>query len=112
MNWKVLDNIDQLDTIVERSKSVPVAIFKHSVRCSISYGAKNQLENSWDLDENKVEIYYLDLIKYRPISNAIAQRFGVVHQSPQMILLRNGEVIHNASHYNISKDKVVEALAS
>lgn len=105
-NWKQLEHPEQLEEIKEMSKSKPVAIFKHSIRCGVSSMVKSQLEREWNLSPEEVTFYYLDLITYRPISNQIEKDFGVVHQSPQLILLKNGEVVYHDSHYSISVDQV------
>jgi bacillithiol system protein YtxJ len=59
-----------------------------------------QFENEFDLAD-AVDAYYLDLLEYRPISSAIAEQFSVTHQSPQLILMKNGQVVHHASHSDI-----------
>jgi bacillithiol system protein YtxJ len=100
MDWEPLNDISQLDEIVTLSKEKPVAIFKHSTRCSISRMALKQFENEFDFPE-KVTPYFLDLIAFREISNDIASRFGVQHQSPQLILVKDGKAIYNASHSDI-----------
>jgi bacillithiol system protein YtxJ len=100
MDWEPLNDISQLDEIVTLSKEKPVAIFKHSTRCSISRMALKQFENEFDFPE-EVTPYFLDLIAFREISNDIASRFGVQHQSPQLILIKDGKAIYNASHSDI-----------
>ncbi len=105
-NWKQLEHPEQLEEIKEMSKSKPVAIFKHSIRCGVSSMVKSQLEREWNLSPEEVTFYYLDLITYRPISNQIEKDFDVVHQSPQLILIKNGEVVYHDSHYSISVDQV------
>lgn len=100
MDWEPLNHITQLDEIVTLSKEKPVAIFKHSTRCSISRMALKQFENEFDFPE-KVTPYFLDLIAFRDISNDIASRFGVQHQSPQLILIKNGKAIYTTSHSDI-----------
>ena len=104
--WKTLDRIDQLDLIKEQSKNKPVAIFKHSIRCGISSMVKKQLEREWDISDEDMDFYYLDLITYRPISNQIAEDFGVVHQSPQLVVIKDGWAVYNDSHYSISVDQI------
>jgi bacillithiol system protein YtxJ len=108
LSWKNLDNISLLDKLVEDSKGKPLAIFKHSTTCSISAMAKMRLENNWNLD---IDAYYLDLKAHRNISNEIANRFSVHHESPQLILLKDGEVIYDASHFDISVEEIAEELA-
>lgn len=100
IDWEPLNHIDQLNEIIAESKDKPVAIFKHSTRCSISRMALKQFENEFDFPE-KVTPYFLDLIAFREISNDIASRFGVQHQSPQLILIKNGKAVYNTSHSDI-----------
>lgn len=108
MNWKALTTVAQLDDIIETSKSTPVAIFKHSTRCSISSMAKYRLEGDWDFEEAKLIPYYLDLIAHRDVSNAITDKFGVHHESPQILLIRDGECTYDASHLDISVNELHE----
>lgn len=90
----------------------PVVLFKHSTRCSISGTALNRLERHWkDSEMADVKPYHLDLIAHRPISNRIAQVFGVEHQSPQLLLIRKGECVFNASHLDISYSDLKQRLA-
>lgn len=107
INWIPLTDLGQLNEISDLSFQKPVAIFKHSTRCSISRMALKQFENEFNLDD-KVTPYYLDLLEFRPISNEIASRFQVFHQSPQLILIKDGNAIYSASHSDIE----VEALGS
>ena len=88
------------------SKEQPVVIFKHSTRCSISSMAFDRLRRAWKEGEN-VKPYYLDLIQYRDISNQIAERFGIMHQSPQVILLKDGKAIYDNSHMGISYQDLI-----
>ena len=99
-NWVALTNLNQLEAIETLSNQQMVAIFKHSTRCSISRMALKQFENEF-VSGNAIAIYFLDLIQYREISNEIASRFGVMHQSPQLIVIKNGKAIYNASHSDI-----------
>jgi bacillithiol system protein YtxJ len=99
--WHVLSKMEQLDDIVEQSKTTPVAIFKHSTRCGISRGVLKLLEKSYNLKDENLKLYYLDLIQNRDISSEIAARFKVHHESPQMIVIKNGAVVHHDSHHSI-----------
>ncbi len=101
MNWNKLTTDDQLDLIKEESNRSPVLIFKHSTSCSISHMALSRMERNWN-DHLGVKPYYLDLLAYKPISNKIESVFGVEHESPQVLLIRNGECIYDASHMAIS----------
>ena len=109
MNWNSITTEEQIDSLVKESENTPVLIFKHSTRCSISSMVKDRVERSWIFD-GKVKPYYLDLITYRNISNLIAEKFNVEHQSPQAILLKNGQVQYDASHMAISLDQAVNIL--
>ena len=107
MNWIKLEQESQLEQIVALSHIKPQAIFKHSTRCSISTVAKNRLDNS-SVDE--IDFYYLDLLAFRNISNSIAEKFNVYHESPQIILIKNGECIYVESHSGINIQDIVEAI--
>ena len=109
-DWKILKELKQLDDIVEESYQKPVVLFKHSISCGISAMAKYQLEMDWDFDSDDLSFYYLDLINHREVSNEIADRLGVIHQSPQIILLKNGKPSFNTSHHAISIDGLKNAL--
>jgi len=98
-----------LDEIKEQSKQQPVVIFKHSTRCSISSMAKNRLER--ETPTGNVLFYYLDLIRYRPVSNKIVEDFQVHHESPQVLLIKSGECIYEESHNGISMEDIMEQTA-
>jgi bacillithiol system protein YtxJ len=111
INWHKITTVAQLETIAERSNTVSCLILKHSTTCSISSMAKNRLEKKWDFDATDIEPYYLDLLSFRPISAAITERFQVHHESPQVLLIRNGECIYDASHLDISVEELHDAFA-
>jgi bacillithiol system protein YtxJ len=100
VNWIPLTFLGQLDEIVAFSNEKPAVIFKHSTRCSVSRFALKQFENEFDL-EDKVDAYFLDLLEHRDISNEIASRFGVYHQSPQLLLIKEGKSVYDVSHSDI-----------
>jgi bacillithiol system protein YtxJ len=104
MNWHHITSVNDIETIIDRSRVVPCLILKHSTRCPISSMAKNRLEMSWDINEEELDTYFLDLIRYREVSNQIAATFGVQHESPQAILIKDGQAIYDASHLNIRVD--------
>jgi bacillithiol system protein YtxJ len=110
MDWNTLTTTQDLNQIVDRSHNVPCLIFKHSTRCSISFMAKHRLEEKWDFSATQIEPYYLDLISNRNVSNEIADRFQVYHESPQILLIKNGECVHDASHLDISVEEIKEVL--
>lgn len=105
VNWIPLQLRGQLDEIIALSNEKPVLIFKHSTRCSISRFALKQFENEFDL-QNQIDAYFLDLLEFRDISNEIASRFGIMHQSPQLLLIKEGKVLYDASHSDIQADEL------
>lgn len=108
MNWTQLQSTDQLNEI----KNLPgySIIFKHSTRCSISMMAKRRFELDWDDLPENIPLYFLDLIQYREISNQIAQLFHVYHESPQLLLIKDGECILDQSHGAISVDEALSVI--
>ena len=96
--WQRLTDISQLTKIIKDSKTKPVAIYKHSTTCGISRMVLNQIESTYDIDASQMDIYYLDLKAYRDVSNEVAARFQVIHQSPQMIVIKNGTAVYADSH--------------
>ena len=105
INWNELTDLVQLDEIIAISNKKPVAIFKHSTKCSVSRMALKQFENEFN-SSDKITPYFLDLIAHRDISDEIANRFGVTHQSPQLILIKNGKAIYNVSHSDIDAESL------
>lgn len=107
--WIELVNETQLREAIERSTEKPILFFKHSTRCSISSMALSRFEENWNV-ENNCEIYFLDLIANRSLSNLIAELTNVEHQSPQVIVLKNKEVIYSATHSSISASEIEKLL--
>lgn len=109
MNWNILNSLDQIAEINEKSQSKPQIIFKHSTRCSVSSFAKRILENEYnDKIAAQADVYYLDLIALRPISDLIAKTYNVVHESPQLLVIKDGYCIHAASHSDVSFEKALK----
>lgn len=95
--WIALNQKDQLEVIVEKSKTKTQFIFKHSTRCGISRMVMNQFVTTYEVEAN-ADLYYLDLLSYRDISNEVSNTFQVHHQSPQLVIVRNGIAVAHASH--------------
>ncbi len=113
MNWNTLNKLEQLEEIKTISEKEPVVIFKHSTRCSISSSALDRLERHAAKSEKiGFKAYFLDLIAFRPISNQIADAFGVEHQSPQVLLIKDGKCVYNNSHMGISFLELQEQVKS
>ena len=109
--WQKIESQEDLNNAIEKSVEKPVVIFKHSTRCIISKTVlrnfENEVENS---DAPEVDFYYLDLLNYRDISNAIAEKLNVTHQSPQLILLKDKKAIYNTSHDRITLESIKKHL--
>ena len=110
IQWQHLESDRDLDQAIQRSHELPVVLFKHSTRCSISHMAKHRLESEWDLTKEEIIPVYLDLLTYRDISDEIASRFGVTHESPQILLIKDGICSYNSSHSQISVQDLKQNL--
>jgi len=109
MNWTSLDSANQIAAIKQQQGYS--VIFKHSTRCPISMMAKRRFEMDMDKLPADMPLYFLDLIKYRDLSSKIAQDFQVHHESPQMLLIKDGDCILDQSHGQISVEEAMEVLA-
>ena len=109
VNWNDLTTIGQLEEITQLSFEKPVIIFKHSHRCGISRMALKRFESEYNLND-EVTAYFLDLLSYRDVSNAVAQRFNIMHQSPQLLMIRNGKPVFDASHGEIDAAELKDIL--
>jgi len=106
MNWIEITSEAQLKDVKEQSSVKPQLIFKHSTRCSISSMAKSRLERG--SAPEGIDFYYLDLIKHRDISQAVAAAFDVSHESPQVLLIKGGKCVYDESHSGITMAEIVE----
>jgi bacillithiol system protein YtxJ len=106
MAWIPLTSEAQLDEIVAKSANKTQVIFKHSTRCSISAVAQQRLQKAKFPED--IDFYYLDLIAYRSVSNQIADRFNVHHESPQVLVIKDGKCVYDESHLAISVDEILD----
>jgi len=106
MSWVALTDYSQIQEA--RDNSISFLVFKHSTRCSISSMAISRFERSYNIDG--LVAFYLDIIKYRSISNQLAVDLNVSHQSPQLLLVQNGICTYSASHNSISLDEIRSKL--
>lgn len=104
--WKPLVSEEDLSKAIHESYQHKVVIFKHSTRCFISKSVLKSFENEVMEDSKDAGYYFLDLLKYRPISNKIAEELQVAHQSPQMIVIKDGKVVNDASHERITNQLI------
>jgi bacillithiol system protein YtxJ len=108
MNWISLESADQLNSIKQQQGYS--LIFKHSTRCSISMMAKKRFELDWEDLPEDMPLYFLDLITYRDLSKQVAEVFQVHHESPQLLLIKDGECILDQSHGGISIEEALSVL--
>ena len=106
--WNIIDSLESFEDALHTSFVRDILIFKHSTTCSISHLAKMRLEDNWDIEN--VSSYYLDLKRYRIISDTISEKLNVHHESPQVLLIRRGQCIYDASHFDISVEEVKETM--
>ena len=100
MQWRELIDIAQLEEVDDESSTSTggILIFKHSTRCAISHMVWGRFKRNWSKNDEEFPVYYLDLLKHRDVSDRIAERYGIQHQSPQVLLIREGKCIYDASH--------------
>jgi bacillithiol system protein YtxJ len=110
IEWRKLTDLGQLNELIELSFEKPVLIFKHSTRCSISRFALKQFESDYDFSNEELQPYFLDLLENRSVSNEVASRFDVFHQSPQILIIKEGQCVYDESHDSISIDSVKRVL--
>jgi len=108
MNWSPLSTEEQLKTILEQSHQKPQVIFKHSTRCSVSSVVKRRLETG-EIPE-QIDFHYLDLLSNRSLSDKIADELNVYHESPQVLLVQNGECTYDESHMVIRMQDIVDEV--
>jgi len=111
MAWHQLTSNEQVDEILEKSFEQPQLFFKHSTRCSISSMAFRRFEQTNCQNSDFLACHFLDLLSYRVVSNYLAEKVKVMHQSPQIIVVKNGEVIVHESHGMIDGNEVLKKLA-
>ncbi|QBJ85329.1 bacillithiol system redox-active protein YtxJ [Chryseobacterium gleum] len=105
--WKKIESEEDLARAIEDSFQKKIAIFKHSTSCFISKTVLKNFEKEVENSEQPVNVYYLDLLAHRPVSNKIATDFEIRHESPQLIVIENGKAVNNASHQDISLSQIV-----
>lgn len=99
--WEELQSLEQLNQLIEDSHNKLQVIFKHSTSCGLSNMVFRRFTSGYALERESAQLHYLDLHRYRDVSNAVSEVFAVVHESPQLLLIRNGEVVTHNSHSDI-----------
>lgn len=109
LQWTSIQTIDALEKAIASTEDIPGLFFKHSTRCSISSMALNRFENDWE-NTPKCQLFFIDLIAHREVSNKLSELSGVLHQSPQVIVIKNAESIYDASHSGINAHEILSLL--
>lgn len=109
ISWTPLLEAAQVDSTISKENEMPALFFKHSTRCSISSMALNRFEKEWSGSAN-CQLLFLDLLKFRGLSDMISERTGVVHESPQAVVVYRGEVVYQASHNGIIASEIEKIL--
>ncbi|ASU32748.1 bacillithiol system redox-active protein YtxJ [Mucilaginibacter xinganensis] len=109
MNWTSLESAEQINAI--KKQEGYSLIFKHSTRCSISMMVKKRFELDWDQLPANLPLFFLDLIKYRDLSNQVAADFSVHHESPQLLMIKDGECVLDLSHGEVSVEEAMSVMA-
>jgi bacillithiol system protein YtxJ len=113
MQWKNLTSEQDLQNAINHSGEKPVLLFKHSTRCSISRTTLDRLERNWkEADTEKITPYFLDLIQYRSVSNAIATQLNIEHESPQALVVYKNKVVYHASHFDIGYADIISTTTT
>ena len=103
LSWTPLISIEEINNIKEISKIQSILIFKHSTRCGISRMVMKQFESLFNEENKHLKVYYLDLLNFREVSSKLSEVFQVIHQSPQLLVVKNGISVYQESHYEITK---------
>lgn len=101
--WIPLNDEAQIDYIRQKSRITSQVIFKHSTRCGISSMVQRQFIKDYNFGEKELDLYYLDILSYRNVSNLVAEKFQLMHESPQLLVIKNGELVAHASHGQINE---------
>lgn len=103
--------MDSLDDLVRRSHDAPLLLFKHSPTCGTSAMAFDELD-TFRQSAPGVAVVVVDVLRDRALAREIAARFGIRHESPQVLLLQDGQVRWHASHYRVTTDALVRAVSA
>ena len=107
--WLFLQNEQQLKELNEQSyNGKGVGIFKHSSRCLISAMARRKMEKGLANLPEDLSVYYLDIIQLRKLSQKVAEYYDIQHESPQLLLIKEGQCIYHTSHQGVSPRVLLE----
>src|SRR5829696_4905944 len=107
-----LNDVQSLDAAIAESRERPVLLFKHSRHCGVSCEALDELQSHIDARVEATVAYKMITVQtHRPVSDAVSQRLGLRHETPQAILLKDGKVVWNASHFRITANQLDQVLS-
>lgn len=109
---KSLKNVAQLDAYLQNSQNQPVMFFKHSPRCGVSHYARAELEKALKAVSHPIPVCEVDVLAARPVSNMLAEKSGVTHESPQVLLMRGEECVWHGSHGDLRATVLQEKMDS
>jgi thioredoxin 1 len=105
-----LSDIQALDAAIDESRQRPVLVFKHSRFCGVSCEALDELHAHISRHDGPTAYKMITVQTHRPISDEAARRLGIRHETPQALLLKDGKVVWNASHFRITADQLDQVL--
>jgi bacillithiol system protein YtxJ len=108
--WVNITSVEQLSELLHNIGEKPILLFKHSTRCGVSSMVLNSFENDWSSGTELCDIYYIDLLRHRDVSNEVAVLTGIIHQSPQAIVIKGKEIIYDATHSAIDARRIQSLL--
>lgn len=108
--WKEITKPEELEEVLNKKIDQPILLFKHSIRCGVSLTALKGFEREWSQEKIKGECYYLDLLRYRELSDQTAYFTGIKHESPQLIVFHKGKVVYSASHSSIKVEELKKKI--
>lgn len=108
--WIPLNEPEQIEQVLERSKNKPQIIYKHSTRCAVSSIALFSLQGLSADTKEQADFNFLNVIDQRELSKFVSEKLQIRHESPQLLLIRDGEVEWHGSHYEVKAETVAEIL--
>lgn len=109
VEWTDIESVEQLEDLITSSKENVLLFFKHSTRCPISSFALRRFEGDWN-EDSKAGAFFIDTLAHRDVSDALSRLSGISHQSPQVLVMKDGMVLHHASHEQIDANKIIDLL--
>ncbi|WP_462249167.1 monothiol bacilliredoxin BrxC family protein [Ekhidna sp.] len=110
LNWKSLSTIEEFNRLVERSKDKPALVFKHRPSSPESNMAMETLQRDWTISPENLDLYMIDVMKDKEVTEAVTDMAGVMNEYPQVLLFADGVTMYDESREMISVKKIKLAL--